>query len=313
MIVFNFKTARRVIKMMGMIGISCFISIHVVQAENMQPAVPYPAAVKRDLGAQDADQGGLPHDFWSDVAIDLVSPLMVQLPSQQPLAIAKLLQQRLLISNALPPDGIAANEWLALRLDRLVAMRAYHQAAQIYYLAWRFQTMPEAAELALISLYIAANEQETACLRYMAVRDHAQSTDWQWIYAYCAQRFPQLTGQPTPLPENDIRAALLAKLSNNIQARSEFLQAMVPVWYHVPPLPADEKSEKKEISKINATAWLETHTKDEPAFMYLYGLLALAESSSNKSLVYQRWMANDLVAEAQSLNSGVLPPPPPEE
>ncbi len=308
---------------MTVFNFNCFIALLLgcalaspVWASEIPSAIPnnqlFPTEVSRHLGLQDPDQGALPNDFWQDAPAADILPLLDQLPVKQSLNIAQQLQLRLLLSTARPPNDVTPQNWLAHRLQKLVVMRAYHQAAQLYSLAWRNEPMPEAAQLALTTLHIAANESDAACLKYLAARPTAQNNDWQYIQAYCAQAVPKLINAPA-LSTSDPRMVMIAQLPINAEKRAAFAQAMLPIFVLNKPVSVEKAGDEQPApAPLIGTAWLQNNSTGQPALMHLHGLLVLADGS-NKNLVRQRWHANGLTDEAQALASGKLPAPPPEE
>ena len=306
MTVLNFKRLFGLLVILG-------TALPALAEETTAPASQlFPAELSRNLGLQDTDQGALPNDFWEPKPAADILPLIDALPAHQPLNIAQQLQLRLLLSNARPPAGATPQDWLAHRLQKLVTMRAYHQAAQLYYLAWRNQPMPESVQLALATLHIAANEADAACLIYLSALTDSRHSDWQYIQSYCASIEPALIS-PVDLPNSDQRTAMIAQLKHNPAIRSEFADAMLP-HFIVAKLTADDTAdnEKTVVTPIIGAAWLQENATGQASLMYLHGLIALAEGG-NKTLVQQRWRANDLTDEASSLSTGKLPTPPPEE
>ena len=146
-------------------------------------------------------QGGFPLDFWQGTDWALVSALMPRMPAGSPSAVIRGLAERLLTSRAaVPANKPAEASFIALRVDRLLAMGRIEPAVALLKIAADERRDENLARTRVEALFF-NNDNAGACSAVQNARGAYSGLYWSQAQAFCLA----LSGEHA-------RAALIADL-----------------------------------------------------------------------------------------------------
>lgn len=147
------------------------------------------------------DQGGFPPNLWQGTDWALVSALMPRMSAGSPSATIRGLAERLLISRAAVPARKPVDaSFIALRVDRLLAMGRIEQALSLLKITADERQDENLARIRAESMFF-NNDTAGACTAIQNERDKYTGLYWSQAQAFCLA----LSGDHT-------RAALIADL-----------------------------------------------------------------------------------------------------
>lgn len=146
-------------------------------------------------------QGGFPLDFWQGTDWALVSAFMPRMPAGSPSAVIRGLAERLLTSRAaVPANKPAEASFIALRVDRLLAMGRIEPALALLKIAADERRDENLARTRIEAMFF-NNDNAGACSAVQNARGAHSGMYWSQAQAFCLA----LSGEHA-------RAALIADL-----------------------------------------------------------------------------------------------------
>jgi len=149
-----------------------------VEARALRPVDPAGAGV---LGPQD---GGLGPELWAGVGRPLAEALVGKLPMATPSRASTALARRLLLTAATPPQGAAAVDWLALRVERLTAGGLLDDAGALAALAPAGAADPALA-FARAQIQLLSGEPAKACAAGPGLLGRNPEASAMKVMAFC--------------------------------------------------------------------------------------------------------------------------------
>ena len=130
-------------------------------------------------------QGGFPLDFWQGTDWTLVSALMPRMPAGSPSAVIRSLAERLLTSRAAVPANKPADaSFIALRVDRLLAMGRIEPALALLKIAADERRDENLARTRIEALFF-NNDNAGACTAVQNARGDYTGLYWSQAQAFC--------------------------------------------------------------------------------------------------------------------------------
>ena len=246
------------------------------------------------IGILDPRKGGLGPEMWRETPRHVVASLLPRVPARFASPALRDLARRLLLSSSAPPErrqapDDAAPGLLELRVDRLMAMGHYGDAAELLRVVPRGDLTPALRRHRVVATLM-TGKTDTACKLVDAQVDSTDVVFWQKALAICQRA----QGQPE---QANLTASLMREMAN---APTDFLNVYDALTARV-DLPANPYPPLARALLITERAAIPAHavTPDDPG-------LARAIATHAPTPATTRAIAGEWAAAADLLDAAKL-------
>lgn len=167
-----------------------------------------------ELGALNAQNGGLPSNIWNHADREFVTTLLATLPDTLPSVSTQILQTRLLMTSAVPPEGKASskNELFLIRLKKLARSGKTDTVSQMIAMVPPANQTDEILSIQAASLFTGDNAA-SACDKVQEYLSQYKSAFWRLSSVVC---------KAYDKKANEIEFALKLLKEDNIEVPANF-------------------------------------------------------------------------------------------